>query len=63
MVDSAINFAAGFFGVSMYQASYHQLIVIENTGFNNTGSPYKTCANANSPVGKLHHIFPTVETN
>ncbi|KAH9847412.1 phosphoglycerate mutase-like protein [Lenzites betulinus] len=39
MVDSALHFAAGFFGVQQYQSEYHQLIIIEDDGFNNTLSP------------------------
>lgn len=62
MVDSAINFAAGFFGIPMYQTEYHQVIAIENAGFNDTGSPYKTCTNANRAIGRLPHIS-IVETN
>jgi hypothetical protein len=51
MVHSALNFAAGFFGVPMYTTDYHQVIVIENPGFNNTGAPYDTCVNSNLPIG------------
>ena len=63
MEASAVNFAAGFFGIPMYQTEYHQLIVIESPGFNNTGAPYDTCINSNLAVGTLHYVFlrPTVE--
>ncbi|KIK96012.1 hypothetical protein PAXRUDRAFT_139439 [Paxillus rubicundulus Ve08.2h10] len=47
MVDSALNFAAGFFDIRSYQASYHQEIIVEANGFNNTLAPYETCTNAN----------------
>ncbi|KAJ7749808.1 phosphoglycerate mutase-like protein [Mycena maculata] len=36
MVDSALHFAAGFFGVQAYQTDYNQLIDIETPGFNCT---------------------------
>ncbi|KAG2369438.1 hypothetical protein BDR07DRAFT_1477047 [Suillus spraguei] len=48
MVDSALNFAAGFFGLRTYETDYHQEIIIESDGFNNTLAPYETCTNANS---------------
>ncbi|VDB95974.1 unnamed protein product [Peniophora sp. CBMAI 1063] len=47
MVDSALQFAAGFFGVQSYQTSYHQLIQIEEDGFNSTLAPYYDCPNSN----------------
>ncbi|KAJ6550010.1 histidine phosphatase superfamily [Mycena capillaripes] len=50
MVDSALHFAAGFFGVQTYQQDYHQLIEIEALGFNSTLSPYETCTNANNSI-------------
>ncbi|KAJ3515274.1 hypothetical protein NLJ89_g1865 [Agrocybe chaxingu] len=50
MFDSAIHFAAGFFGVQTYQQDYHQLITIENDGQNNTLAPYFDCPNANNAV-------------
>ncbi|EED80594.1 predicted protein [Postia placenta Mad-698-R] len=42
MVQSALNWAAGFFGVEHYESSYHQLIIIEDEGYNNTLAPI-TC--------------------
>ncbi|KAG2150718.1 histidine phosphatase superfamily [Suillus bovinus] len=48
MVDSILNFAAGFFGVRTYQTDYHQEIIIEANGFNNTLAPFEVCPNANS---------------
>ncbi|KAG2075022.1 phosphoglycerate mutase-like protein [Suillus decipiens] len=48
MVDSALNFAAGFFGLTTYETDYHQEIIIEADGFNNTLAPYGTCTNANT---------------
>ncbi|KAI5121930.1 hypothetical protein M0805_000259 [Coniferiporia weirii] len=48
MVQSALNFAAGFFGVPDYTTDYRQLITIESDGFNNTLAPYDTCTNSNT---------------
>ncbi|KAM0755559.1 phosphoglycerate mutase-like protein [Meredithblackwellia eburnea MCA 4105] len=48
MLKSALNFAAGFFGIP-FEDQYHQLITIESPGFNNTLAPYMTCKNANRP--------------
>ncbi|TFY65739.1 hypothetical protein EVG20_g5356 [Dentipellis fragilis] len=45
MVDSALQFAAGFFGVQSYQTSYHQQIDINAHGFNTTLAPFRTCSN------------------
>ncbi|KAJ7302728.1 acid phosphatase [Mycena albidolilacea] len=53
MVDSALHFAAGFFGVQSYQQDYHQLIQIEAPGFNSTLSPSDTCPNANNAIAAL----------
>ncbi|KAJ7766187.1 phosphoglycerate mutase-like protein [Mycena metata] len=50
MVDSALHFAAGFFGVQEYQNDYHQLIEIEELGFNSTLAPYEQCPNANNII-------------
>ncbi|EPQ60549.1 phosphoglycerate mutase-like protein [Gloeophyllum trabeum ATCC 11539] len=48
MVESALNFAAGFFGVQTYQTDYHQLIIIEEDGYNNTLAPWNACPNNNA---------------
>ncbi|KAH9947918.1 histidine phosphatase superfamily [Amylocystis lapponica] len=45
MVDSALQFAAGFFGVREYPTSYYEEIIIENAGFNNTLAPWNACPN------------------
>ncbi|KAF8912976.1 phosphoglycerate mutase-like protein [Gymnopilus junonius] len=50
MIDSALHFAAGFFGVQSYQQDYHQLIMVETDGQNNTLAPYENCANADNAV-------------
>ncbi|KAF8212589.1 phosphoglycerate mutase-like protein [Mycena galopus ATCC 62051] len=50
MVDSALHFAAGFFGVQSYQQDYHQLIEIEAPGFNSTLAPYDACPNGNNSI-------------
>ncbi|KAL0951348.1 hypothetical protein HGRIS_008052 [Hohenbuehelia grisea] len=51
MVDSALNFAAGFFGLQSYQTDYHQLITIEEEGFNNTLVPQLICQNSGNAIG------------
>ncbi|KAG0702011.1 histidine phosphatase superfamily [Suillus ampliporus] len=48
MVDSALNFAAGFFDVRTYQTDYHQEIIIEALNFNNSLAPWNVCPNANT---------------
>lgn len=48
MVDSALNFAAGFFGLRTYETDYHQEIIIEEGNFNNTLAPYDVCPNVNT---------------
>ncbi|KAI0777494.1 phosphoglycerate mutase-like protein [Trametes elegans] len=53
MVDSALHFAAGFFGVQQYKDSYHQLIQIEDIGFNSTLAPFTSCANAQNDVMEI----------
>ncbi|KAI9509975.1 phosphoglycerate mutase-like protein [Russula earlei] len=45
MLASALNFAAGFWGIP-YEHKYLQSITIEAHGFNNTLAPYSTCPNA-----------------
>ncbi|CCM03468.1 uncharacterized protein FIBRA_05601 [Fibroporia radiculosa] len=46
MVQTSLNFAAGFWGIPEYLTSYHQLYIIEAPGFNNTLAPYMNCPNA-----------------
>ncbi|KAF9455034.1 acid phosphatase [Macrolepiota fuliginosa MF-IS2] len=53
MLDSALNFAAGFFGLQDYAKSYHQLIEVESQGFNSTLAPYFTCPNANNEIAQI----------
>ncbi|KAJ7636489.1 phosphoglycerate mutase-like protein [Roridomyces roridus] len=53
MVDSALHFAAGFFGVQSYQTDYEQWIDIEAVGFNSTLAPYDRCPNALNFVSLL----------
>lgn len=48
MYHSALNFAAGFFGIP-YEKSYHQSILIESKHFNNSLAPYYVCPNSNKP--------------
>ncbi|KAI0273831.1 phosphoglycerate mutase-like protein [Gloeopeniophorella convolvens] len=45
MLASALNFAAGFWGIP-HEDKYLQSITIEDGGFNNTLAPYMTCRNA-----------------
>ncbi|KZT40083.1 phosphoglycerate mutase-like protein [Sistotremastrum suecicum HHB10207 ss-3] len=56
MLDSALNFAAGFFGVPNFLTDYNQEIIIEADGFNNTLAPYETCQNSNLPVGNFGNV-------
>ncbi|RXW17979.1 hypothetical protein EST38_g7881 [Candolleomyces aberdarensis] len=44
MLNSALNFAVGFFGLPL-EGRYQQSITIEAPGFNNTLAPYDTCLN------------------
>ncbi|RPD81945.1 phosphoglycerate mutase-like protein [Lentinus tigrinus ALCF2SS1-7] len=53
MVDSALQFHAGFFGVQQYQTSYHQLIAIEDSGFYSSLNPWEKCPNANNDVAAI----------
>ncbi|OCH96218.1 phosphoglycerate mutase-like protein [Obba rivulosa] len=53
MVDSALQFAAGFFGVQTYQQEYYELIIIEEDGFNNTLAPWNACPVSNGPLDNL----------
>jgi hypothetical protein len=46
MVKTANNFAAGFFGVPEYLDEVNIEIVVEASGFNNSGAPYEMCTNA-----------------
>ncbi|KAJ3828128.1 phosphoglycerate mutase-like protein [Lentinula raphanica] len=50
---ASLHFAAGFFGVQSYQSSYHQLIEIEEEGFNSTLVPWDVCPNANNAIWEL----------
>jgi hypothetical protein len=47
MVKTALNFAAGFFGVPEYQNQVNIEILVENPGVNNSGAPYEVCTNSN----------------
>ncbi|EJD00233.1 phosphoglycerate mutase-like protein [Fomitiporia mediterranea MF3/22] len=48
MVQSALNFAAGFFGIPDYLTNYRQLITIESDGFNNSLA-VNNCDNQGKP--------------
>ncbi|KAJ9125111.1 hypothetical protein QFC22_000064 [Naganishia vaughanmartiniae] len=61
MVKTAQNFAAGFFGVPEFLDEVNIEIVVEATGFNNTGAPYGTCKNSN--VASRGSIGSTAATN
>lgn len=45
MLKSALNFAAGFFGIP-FEKQYHQLVTIEWPHYNNTLSPYSELISA-----------------
>ncbi|TBU34598.1 phosphoglycerate mutase-like protein [Dichomitus squalens] len=53
MVDSALHFAAGFFGVQQYQSSYHQVIVIEDDPFYDALTPWDACPNSGNDNANL----------
>ncbi|KAK4699178.1 hypothetical protein P7C70_g7086, partial [Phenoliferia sp. Uapishka_3] len=55
MLKSALNFAAGFFGIP-YEEQYHQLITLEWPGLNNTLSPYSQFFRS-PPRPPLTHSF------
>lgn len=61
MVKTAQNFAAGFFGVPEFLEQVNLEIVVEATGFNDTGAPYDTCKNSN--VASRGQIGSTAATN
>ncbi|EGG09376.1 uncharacterized protein MELLADRAFT_77108 [Melampsora larici-populina 98AG31] len=50
MLHSALNFAAGFWGIP-FESQYHQSILIEAKDFNNTLAPYFTCDNGKEASG------------
>lgn len=60
MVKTALNFAAGFFGVPEYQSQVSIEILVETPGVNNSGAPYEVCTNAN--VASRGSIGSTVAT-
>lgn len=47
MVKTALNFAAGFFGVPEYLDQVNIEILVETPGLNNSGAPYEVCTNSN----------------
>ncbi|KAH9916035.1 histidine phosphatase superfamily [Fomitopsis serialis] len=53
MVQSARNWAAGFFGLEEYPTSYYEEIIIEEDGYNNTLVPWNDCANANGDLYEM----------
>lgn len=53
LTASSLHFAAGFFGVQTYQSSYHQSIIIETPGFNNSLAPSMECPNALNAIAEL----------
>ncbi|PPQ79240.1 hypothetical protein CVT25_002806 [Psilocybe cyanescens] len=59
MLDSALHFAAGFFGVQSYKEDYHQLITIEHADpgtQNNTLAPYETCTNGLNEIASYGDV-------
>ncbi|PPQ76281.1 hypothetical protein CVT24_009813 [Panaeolus cyanescens] len=63
MLDSALHFHAGFFGVQKYESNYHQVITIEHPGQNNTLAPYFNCPNANNDIAHLGAVEATKWVN
>ncbi|EPQ60548.1 phosphoglycerate mutase-like protein [Gloeophyllum trabeum ATCC 11539] len=53
MLNSALNFAAGFFGAQTFTQDYYQSIIIEASGYNNTLAPSNACPNNNGPIGSI----------
>ncbi|TFY81484.1 hypothetical protein EWM64_g2529 [Hericium alpestre] len=62
MVDSSLNFAAGFFGVQDYTTSYHQLFEIEQKGYNSTLQGANVCPNAGGFGGSKSAIWSDIYT-
>ena len=52
----SLHFAVGFFGVQNYLQDYHQLIMIEASGFNNTLASSEVCPNANNAIGNFGRV-------
>jgi hypothetical protein len=50
--QTALNFAAGFFGVPA-EGQYNLEIQVEAAGVNNSGASYETCPNSNNARGSL----------
>ncbi|TFK56975.1 phosphoglycerate mutase-like protein [Heliocybe sulcata] len=57
MINSALNFAAGFFGAQTFQEDYYQSIIIEEGGYNNTLAPSNACPTNNGPVGGIASTY------
>ncbi|CCM05833.1 uncharacterized protein FIBRA_08069 [Fibroporia radiculosa] len=53
MVQSGLNWAAGFFGVQEYSTSYYEEIIIEEDGYNNTLAPWNACPNGNNDIYEM----------
>lgn len=49
MVKTALNFAAGFFGIPEFLDQVNIEILVETPGLNNSGAAYETCTNSNVP--------------
>lgn len=46
-----LNFAVGFFGAPEYLTAYHEEIIIESGGYNNTLAPSNACPDSGNAVG------------
>ena len=55
MVQSALNFNAGFWGLP-FEDQYHQMYMVEAPGYNNTLSPHFTCPNDGTRIMTLGYI-------
>lgn len=53
MVHTALNFAAGFFGVPDYTTVVYLAIGIEWPGYTNSGAPTYSCPNSNTAKGSI----------
>lgn len=51
MQKTLLNFAVGFFGAPEYLTAYHEEIIIESGGYNNTLAPSNACPDSGNAVG------------
>ena len=63
VVQSARNWAAGFFGLEEYSDSYYESVAIKGKGFNTTLAPWYTCPNSGGAVHALGGQYARNWTN